>query len=46
VLRFAYEDVMHDQAFVHMVLDAVVVRAVERTERPARHAACACQVGR
>jgi very-short-patch-repair endonuclease len=39
VLRFAYEDVMHDQAFVRMVLEAVVVRAVERTERRARHSA-------
>ena len=33
VLRFAWEDVMHDQEFVRAVLEAVVARAVERTER-------------
>ena len=36
VLRFAWEDVMHDQEFVRAVLEAVVARAVERTERRGR----------
>jgi very-short-patch-repair endonuclease len=36
VLRFAWEDVMHDQEFVRAVLEAVVARALERTERRGR----------